>query len=260
MTTKYGFEVGKAACVEFEPTLKEAFASVTTTTETPKTGDIQLVLIPKFVDVGSTMGVTAFSNRELDVILQWTVKDLSGTTIWIGTVQGSAKHHQGNIFTYKKNLKLIVDDAVKDLASQSAIKMSSSAELRKLSANVKPRLLRPIRSVPDSGAAAPPRQGKRRRPEANPQPWTTQETTYGEVRHRVGVSGTYPAMSRQPWARRRSIVTQPVQRNATCGRQSARLQQSLAAARLPIEMRHGAAIRRRAAASNKLARARAHAP
>jgi len=132
-TSKFGFEVGKAACEEFEPTLKEAFASVTTTSEAPKTGDIQLILIPKFVDVGSTVGMTAFSNRELDVILQWTVKDLSGTTIWIGTVQGSAKHHQGNMFTYNKNLKLIVDDAVKDLASQSAIRMSCSAELRKLS-------------------------------------------------------------------------------------------------------------------------------
>jgi hypothetical protein len=134
LTTKFGFEVGKAACVEFEPALKEAFASITTTSEAPKTGDVQLILIPKFVDVGSTVdGITAFSDRELDVILQWAAKDISGTTIWIGTVQGAAKHHVGNLFTYKKNLKLIVNDAVKDLASQSAIKMSSSAELRKLS-------------------------------------------------------------------------------------------------------------------------------
>lgn len=132
LTTKYGFAVGKAACVEFEPALKEALASVTTASEAPKTGDVQLSLIPKFVDVGSTVGMTAFSNRELDVILQWTAKDISGTTIWIGTVQGSARHHMGNLFNYKKNLKLIIDDAVKDLAFQSAIKMSSATELRKL--------------------------------------------------------------------------------------------------------------------------------
>jgi hypothetical protein len=132
-TTKGGFEVGKAACVELEPALKEVFASLTSVSEMSQTGDAQLILIPKFVDVGATTAVTAFSNRELDVFLQWTAKDISGTTIWVETVQGSAKHHMGNVFTYKKNLTLITNDAVKDLASQSASKMSSSEELRKLS-------------------------------------------------------------------------------------------------------------------------------
>lgn len=131
-TTKGGFEIGKAACVELEPVLKEVFASLTAVPEMPKTGDAQLILIPKFVDVGATTALTAFSNRELDVFLQWTAKDISGTTIWVETVQGSAKHHVGNMFTYKKNLTLIANDAVKDLASQSASKMSSSAELRRL--------------------------------------------------------------------------------------------------------------------------------
>jgi hypothetical protein len=38
----------------------------------------------------------------------------------------------GNMFTHSKNLKLIVTDSVKDAAEQSASKMSSSPELRKL--------------------------------------------------------------------------------------------------------------------------------
>src|ERR1700684_1926303 len=71
-TTKGGFEVGKVACVALEPALKEVFASLTSVPEEPKTGDAQLILIPKFVEVGATTGVTAFSNRELDVFLQWT--------------------------------------------------------------------------------------------------------------------------------------------------------------------------------------------
>jgi hypothetical protein len=60
------------------------------------------------------------------------VKDASGKTVWIETVKGSAKHHSGNAFTYKKNLKLIVNDSMKDAAEQSASAMSSSPELRKL--------------------------------------------------------------------------------------------------------------------------------
>jgi hypothetical protein len=85
--------------VELEPALKEVFASLTSVPEAPKTGDAQLILIPKFVEVGATTALTAFSNRELDVFLQWTAQDVSGRTIWIETVQGSAKRHMGNMFT-----------------------------------------------------------------------------------------------------------------------------------------------------------------
>src|ERR1019366_4074209 len=76
----------------------------------------------------------------------------------------------------------------------------------------------------------------------------------------LGRLGTYLVMSRRQWVRRPSIGTPPWQRNAKCGKQSARPRQSLPAARPPIEMSPGAAIRIRAAASNKLVRARAHGP
>jgi hypothetical protein len=42
----------------------------------------------------------------------------------------------GNSFTHNKNLKLIVEDSVRDAAEQSANKMSSSPELRKLTQSV----------------------------------------------------------------------------------------------------------------------------
>jgi hypothetical protein len=47
-------------------------------------------------------------------------------------VQGSAKHHMGNLFTFKKNQHLIVTDSMKAAAVESASKMSGSVELRKL--------------------------------------------------------------------------------------------------------------------------------
>jgi hypothetical protein len=136
-TVKETFEVGKIACAELEPALQKVFSSLTSVTVAPSSGnapstDAQVVLTPRFVDVGAGVGVTAFSNREMDVFLEWTVKDASGKTVWIETVQGSSKHHMGNVFTHSKNLKLIVSDSVRDAAQQSAIKMSSAVELRSL--------------------------------------------------------------------------------------------------------------------------------
>jgi hypothetical protein len=131
-TGKETFDVGKAACSELEPALKGVFSSLTRVAATPESGEAQVVLVPKFGDVDATKTVGAFSNREMVVLLEWTVKDKSGKTVWLETVQGSSKHHMGNAFTHGKNVKLIVEDSVKDAAQQSAIKMSSSPELRKL--------------------------------------------------------------------------------------------------------------------------------
>lgn len=131
-TIKETFEVGKIACAELAPTLERLFFSVTPVTAVTLSGDAQVVLIPRFVDVAANTTMGAFSDREMDVLLEWTVKDPSGKTVWIETVQGSSKHHMGNLFTHGKNLKLIVKDSVQDAAEQSASKMASSTELRKL--------------------------------------------------------------------------------------------------------------------------------
>ncbi len=129
---KETFEIGKAACAELEPALKGVFSSLTRIAAPPSPEETQVVLLPKFGDVDATKTLGAFSDREMVILLEWTVKDRSGKTVWIETVQGSAKHHMGNAFTHGKNVKLIVEDSVKDAAEQSASKMSSSPELRKL--------------------------------------------------------------------------------------------------------------------------------
>lgn len=128
---KIGIEVGKVACTEFDPTLKEDFAALTTISDPKDAGDAQLILIPRFVDVAATTGLTAFSNNQLTLFLEWTVKSSSGQTIWLGTVQGSATHKAGTLFSYKKNFRLLVNETVKDVAFQSAQEISSAPELRK---------------------------------------------------------------------------------------------------------------------------------
>jgi len=128
-TGKDTFEIGKAACAELEPALKGVFFSLTRVAAASSSEDAQVVLVPRFVDVDAT---APGRHREILVLFEWTVKDKSGRTVWIETVQGSATHRGGSAFSRKKNLNLMVEDSVKDAAEQSASKMSSSPELRKL--------------------------------------------------------------------------------------------------------------------------------
>jgi hypothetical protein len=128
-------KVGKTACNDLEPALKGIFTSLTRVDDPSKTGDAQVVLEPKFAAVATNEANFAFSNRELVVLVEWTVRDQSGKAIWIETVQGTAKRQFANAFTYGSNsLQHIVDGSVQDLAEQSAAKMSSAPELRNLSA------------------------------------------------------------------------------------------------------------------------------
>jgi hypothetical protein len=126
------FEVGRAACDLLKSALEQGFSSVTSVAADKDAQDAQAILIPRFVDVSATKTMSAFSTRELIVLLEWTVKDKSGRTVWIETVQGSGKNHIGNAFTYKKDMKEIIQYAVQDLAHKSVVAMDASPELRKL--------------------------------------------------------------------------------------------------------------------------------
>src|SRR5579863_9959072 len=71
---KKGIEVGKIACVEFEPALRDTFATLTTISDLKDVGDAQVILTPRFVDLGARMeGITAFSNYDIYVFLEWRV-------------------------------------------------------------------------------------------------------------------------------------------------------------------------------------------
>jgi hypothetical protein len=123
------FKVGQAACEELEPALKGAFTDLVRVAAAPPPEDAQVILLPRLIDADASK---SFGKREIVVLLEWTVKDKFGKTVWIETVQGSAKHGMGNAFTHGKDMRLIVTDSVKDLAQQSASKMVASPELRKL--------------------------------------------------------------------------------------------------------------------------------
>jgi len=131
-TGRETFEVGKTACTELEPALKPIFASLTVTAALPVSGDAQIVLIPKFANAHATDSAFAFSNREMDVFLEWTVKDAAGKTIWLQTVQGSSKHHMGNTFTHQHDVNLVARDSVANAAAQSGAAIEAAPEIRQL--------------------------------------------------------------------------------------------------------------------------------
>jgi hypothetical protein len=131
---KQTYEIGKAACAELEPALKNAFSTLTVVPSESQSGDAQVVLLPRFVAVDRTSGVQGFSKLTMVIQLEWTVKDMSGRTVWLETVQGTGVGHVGTMGTVGKNRKKTVADAMRDTAEQSASKMSSSPELRKLAA------------------------------------------------------------------------------------------------------------------------------
>lgn len=126
------FEVGKASCADLKSALEQGFSSLTSVTSDKDVANAQAILLPRFVDVSATKTMGAFSSRELTVLLEWTVKDKSGRTVWIETVQGTGKNHMGNAFTYKTDLREIIRYAVEDLAHKSVAAMDASPELRKL--------------------------------------------------------------------------------------------------------------------------------
>ena len=127
------FSVGEAACAQLEPVLSKIFAKLTRVDDASKTADAQLVLEPRFSEVGGTEKAFAFSTRELVILMEWTVRDREGKVLMLDTVQGTGKRHIGNTFTYKNNLKHIVEDSTQDMAEQSAQKIAAAPALVKLS-------------------------------------------------------------------------------------------------------------------------------
>lgn len=138
MINQETFPVGKVACQELEPIVKTAFTSLNRIQDPSAAGDARLILTPRFVDIGATQKTLAFSSRELTVVIEWTARDQSGKTVWIETIEGTAKRHMGNAFTHGSNLKHIVEDSVKDVAEQTVAKLEASPEIARLTAGTKP--------------------------------------------------------------------------------------------------------------------------
>lgn len=135
MINQEKFPVGKEACKQLEPALAAIFTNLTRVEDSANAGAAQVVLEPKFDDVGATQKAFAFSDRELVLVVEWTVRDQGGKVLWLETVEGSGKRHIGNTFTHGSNLKHIIEDAVRKVTEQSVEKMAGAPQLQRLAAS-----------------------------------------------------------------------------------------------------------------------------
>ena len=125
--------VGKAACPKLEAELNGIFSSLRRVENLPAPGvsAAQVVLTPRFVDISGTEPMFPSSQRKLVILLEWTIQDSAGHTIWLQTLQGSSQHKLGWVIT-KRGLAELVEAAVGDLARDSAARISAARELQNL--------------------------------------------------------------------------------------------------------------------------------
>ncbi len=127
--------VGKTACAQLYEALMPIFSDLERIEKVPMVGSstAQLMLIPKFLDISATQQpFLPSSQRKLVILLEWTIQDARGHTIWLQTVQGSSEHKAGWMIT-GKGVSAMVDAAVSDLAKTSVTKISAAPELQQLS-------------------------------------------------------------------------------------------------------------------------------
>jgi len=129
-SNKENYTVGQAACEFLEPALKNSFSTLTRLEAVPPSSDAQVILQPKILKGDATKG----RKREMVILLEWTVTDTAGKTVWLQTVQGTATHKRGT-FKVGKNFKLLLAAAVQDAADESARQMSAAPELKSFAGN-----------------------------------------------------------------------------------------------------------------------------
>lgn len=122
--------------VELVPSLQDVFSSITQVDSALSAGDAQITLLPRIIKIGETypMQWNAYgwgqTKAELVILLEWTVKDKAGNTVWIETVEGSSRRKVVKI--YPKTGDILLENAVEDVIAQTKSKMFYSPELRKL--------------------------------------------------------------------------------------------------------------------------------
>jgi hypothetical protein len=82
--------VGEPACSQLEAELNKVFSLLRTveTIPAPGTSSAEVVLIPRFVDISATKPMLPSSQRELVILLEWTIQNTAGRTIWLQTGSG----------------------------------------------------------------------------------------------------------------------------------------------------------------------------
>ena len=138
ITAKEKFPAGELLCPAFESKAKEVFSDVTVakTAPAPGTAAGKLVLIPKYISLEATRTMSAFGQRSIVLLVEWTATDDQGKAIWIQTVQGERHEKSGNSFTWKSHSRKLLAGAVDDTAAKSFAALQQAPEIQNLAGTV----------------------------------------------------------------------------------------------------------------------------
>lgn len=125
------FEVGKGTCPELFKALTPKFSSLERLERMPEQPNADLILVPKFADLGTTLGGLR-KKREFIILIEWTAVNRAGKTVWLQTVQGTAQESPGGLFHGRINARRMLKNAITDTVAKSVNEILSAPELREL--------------------------------------------------------------------------------------------------------------------------------
>lgn len=92
------------------------------------------VLYPRVVKIEQVLPIWAYSERELVIVIEWTLKDRANErVVWLTTVRADATEKAGTAFSMKRHEQALFQRVFDGLAEKSAIAMRESPEIGRLS-------------------------------------------------------------------------------------------------------------------------------
>jgi hypothetical protein len=92
------------------------------------------ILIPKVAGVEQASGMWAWTDASATLLLEWTLKDASGQTVWAETIKGEGTGKLGTAFSQISNAEARNAAMIEDAFKKSHQAISASADIRKLGA------------------------------------------------------------------------------------------------------------------------------
>jgi hypothetical protein len=128
--------LGGALAQNAEVLTRELFSDVVVTNggASPGKAGTAAVLIPRMVLAEQNMAAWAFGDQKLSVLLEWTLKDGQGNTVWVDTIKGEGETNAGNVFTHNSNAEERIKIMLDNLFHQSFQAMSSAKAIREFAA------------------------------------------------------------------------------------------------------------------------------
>ena len=127
-------EMGDALAAGTEQLARALFTDVVVTSSVTATDAGSAILAPRVVLVEQSRPIFTFQDQHTTIVLEWTLRDVDGHTVWMKTVRSHKQAEMGGIRDAVSNSEQLVGEVVDDLLRQSFQVLSTSAEIQKFAA------------------------------------------------------------------------------------------------------------------------------